>query len=296
MNKLKRFGKEQWTAYLFLFPAMLLLLAFVFLPSMYAFFVSLHDWNLLGGKKFIGLGNYIRLAEDDYFWNSLRRSVFYASIAVPLVFVFSFCLALIVRHLGRWSNFFRTVFFFPNLISTVISVLLFRFILESAPSGLMNYVIGFFGFDPVSWLGTTEGSWFGLINVFFWTSVGFYMLIMLSGLLDIPVDYYEAAYIDGANRWHSFWRITVPQMKNAMVFVFIVNIINAFQFFDLFLLMTKGGPARSTEITVLYIYNLGFGELRLGYASAISFLLFLLVFLLTILQVKLFRVNQSVNQ
>ncbi|NQX67231.1 sugar ABC transporter permease [Paenibacillus alba] len=293
MNK---WGREQWIAYLFMSPAVLLLLAFVFFPSGYAFFVSLHDWNLLGGRKFIGFGNYARLLNDTYFWRSLGRSILYASIVVPLVFVFSFGLALLVRHIGKSSNFFRTVFFFPNLVSTVISVLIFRFILDSAPSGLMNYLIGFLGFEPVSWLGTTSGSWFGLINVFFWTSIGFYMLIMLSGLLDIPVDYYEAAHIDGANRWHSFWHITVPQMKNSMVFVFIVNIINAFQYFDLFLIMTKGGPARSTEITVLYIYNLGFGELRLGYASAISFLLFLLVFVLTLVQVKLFRVNKSVNQ
>lgn len=293
---MRKFGKEQWTAYLFLTPAILLLCAFVFFPSVYAFFVSLHDWNMLGGKKFIGLDNYARILKDEYFWNSLRRSVFYAAIVVPLVFVFSFALALMVRHLGRWSNIYRTLFFFPNLISTVICVLIFRFILDSAPAGLMNYIISWFGIDPVSWLGTTGGSWFGLINVFFWTSIGFYMLIMLSGLLDIPGDYYEAAEIDGANRWVAFWRITVPQMKNTMVFVFIVNIINAFQFFDLFLIMTKGGPARATEITVLYIYNLGFGELRLGYSSAISFLLFLLVFVLTILQVKVFRVNQSVNQ
>lgn len=280
--------REALTAYLFLLPDALGLLVFAIVPIGYALFISLHDWNALSPMRWTGLDNYRRLARDPQFWDSLRITFVYALAYVPAVFALALAMALLVNRQLPGMRVFRALFFVPVVLSLVVSSLMWKFIFDERV-GLLNHLIGLFGFEPVAWLGSVELALPSIIVVSVWIQMGYFMIIFLAGLQDIPRAYYDAAAIDGANPWQGFWHVTLPLLRPTSLFVVVILLIQAFQVFDPIWVITKGGPANATQATVVFVYQQAFQYLNLGYGSAAAFVLFLVILAFSLLQFRLFR-------
>jgi multiple sugar transport system permease protein len=241
--------------------------------------------------QWAGLSNYVRLFADGQFWSSLKTTALYTVFYVPIVYCLSLCLALLVNQRLPLMRFFRTVFFVPVVLSLVVSSLMWKYIFDER-AGLLNYLLGFIGIPPQPWLGSVELALPAIIIVSLWIQMGYFMVIFIAGLQDIPREYYEAARIDGANRWQMFWRITLPLLKPTSLFVIVISLIGSFQVFDQIWVMTKGGPANATQVTAIYIYQQAFQYLNLGYGSAIAFVLFVIILGFSLLQFKLLGTTQ----
>ena len=281
---------ERITGYAFLLPDLLGLLIFVVGPIAYAFFLSFHDWNAFSSMKYAGVSNYIRLWRDPQFWSSLKVTAIYTFTYVPLLFSISLALAVLVSQKLPLMRVFRTIFFIPVVLSLVVSALMWKFIFDEQV-GFLNYLLKLVGLSPQPWLGSVELALPAIIIVSIWIQMGYFMVIFLAGIQDIPSLYYDAAKIDGANGLQTFWNITFPLLKPTSLFVIVILIINSFQVFDQIWVMTRGGPASATEVTVIYIYRQAFQFLNLGYASAIAFVLFLIILVFSLIQFRLFRTN-----
>lgn len=280
--------KEWMTAYGFLLPNIIGLSVFVFFPIVYAFFISLHDWNLLSPKEFTGFSNYVALMNDSQWWDSIRRTLIYAAVYVPSLFCLALFFAVILSHLkGKLLNSVRTLYLMPFAITSVISAVVWMFLLDPR-NGFINNVIGYFGIPPQQFLGSTDQALISIIVVMIWINLGYNMIIFLASIKDIPKDFYEAADIDGATKRQKFRHITFPLLRDISIFILVITTIGSFQVFDQVQVMTKGGPANATEVSVLYIYKQSFQLLNMGYASALAFVLFLIIFVLSILQLRLF--------
>ncbi|GMA15326.1 sugar ABC transporter permease (plasmid) [Deinococcus metallilatus] len=284
----RRERRERWTAALFLAPDVIGLAVFVVLPIVAALVISFTNWNALGSPSWVGAANYQRLLADPVFWSSLRVTALYTVIYVPLVFAVSLGLALLANQRLPLIGAFRTIFFVPVVLSLVVTGLMWRFIFDEQV-GLLNYALSLVHLPPRAWLGDVNLALPAIIVVSVWINMGYYMTIFLAGLQDIPREYYEAARIDGAGGWQSFWRITLPLLRPTSLFVLVVTLIGSFQVFDQIWVMTKGGPADATQVTVIYIYKQAFQYLSLGYASAIAFALFLVIFVVSLAQFWLVR-------
>lgn len=284
----RREARERVTASLFLAPDVIGLAVFVVLPILGALLISFTNWNALGSPSWTGLANYQRLLVDPAFWSSLRVTALYTVIYVPLVFAVSLGLAVLANQRLPLIGVFRTIFFVPVVLSLVVTGLMWRFIFDEQV-GLLNYGLGLLGLPPHAWLGDVNLALPAIIVVSVWINMGYYMTIFLAGLQDIPREYYEAATLDGANSWQAFWRITLPMLRPTTLFVLVVTLIGSFQVFDQIWVMTKGGPADATQVTVIYIYKQAFQYLSLGYASAIAFALFLVIFVVSLIQFWLLR-------
>jgi multiple sugar transport system permease protein len=282
---------EPITGYLFLFPDFLGLLIFLIIPIAYAFLISLHDWNGLSSMRWSGIENYLKLFADSQFWDSLKITAIYTLIYVPVLYTISLGLALLVNQRLPFMRFFRTIFFVPVVLSLVVSSLMWKYIFDER-SGLLNFLIGLVGIPPQPWLGSVELALPSIIIVSVWIQMGYFMVIFIAGLQDIPREYYEAARIDGANRWQMFLRITLPLLKPTSLFVIVISLISSFQVFDQVWVMTKGGPARATQVTAVYIYQQAFQYLNLGYGSAVAFVLFIVILSFSLIQFRLLRTNQ----
>lgn len=276
------------TGYAFLLPDLVGLLVFVIFPILYAFYISLNHWNALSPMRWAGLGNYSRLFTDWQFWDSLRITAIYTVSYVPILFAVSLGLALLVTQRLPAMTFFRTLFFIPVVLSLVVSSLMWKYIFDER-AGLLNYLLGFIGIDRQPWLGSVELALPAIIIVSVWIQMGYFMVIFIAGLQDIPRIYYDAAKIDGANFWQSFWHITLPLLKPTSLFVVVISLIGSFQVFDQIWVMTQGGPAGATRVTVVYIYQQAFQALNLGYGSAMAFALFLVILVVSLIQFRLLR-------
>jgi ABC-type sugar transport system permease subunit len=283
-----RRGQQRLVGYGFLLPDLIGLTVFVVLPIIGAFYISLHDWTGIGNQRWAGLGNYETLVHDKAFLDSLKITAIYTFSFVPLLFAFSLGLALLVNQGLKLTGAMRTAFFAPYMVSLVISSVIWSFMLQD-PAGVLNVIIGWFGFEPQAWLGSTNLALISVILVTLWQSVGYSMIIFLAGLQDIPRVYYEAAKVDGAGPWRRLVSITLPLLKPTSVFVLIISVIGAFQLFDPIFVMTQGGPANATTTTVYYIYQQAFQFLQLGYASALSVVLFLIILAFSLVQLRVFR-------
>lgn len=284
----RRKRREIVTGYSFLLPDFLGLLIFVIGPIIYALYLSFHDWNALSPKSWAGFSNYRKLWRDPQFWSSLRITAIYTLAYVPILFSVSLGLAVLLHRRLPLMEFFRTIFFVPVVLSLVVSSLMWKYIFDEQV-GLLNYLLQIVGIQPQPWLGSVELALPAIIVVSVWIQMGYFMVIFLAGLQDIPGLYYDAAKIDGASGWQTFWRITFPLLKPTSLFVVVIILINSFQVFDQIWVMTKGGPASATEVTVIYIYQQAFQFLNLGYASAIAFVLFIIILVFSLLQFRLFR-------
>ena len=269
-------------------PDLLGLLVFVVGPILYALFLSFHEWNAFSSPAFVGFDNYQRLWGDPQFWSSLRVTALYTFSYVPIVFAVSLGLAVLVSQRLPFIGMFRTLFFVPVVLSLVVSALMWKFIFDERV-GFLNYLLNLVGLPSQPWLGSVELALPAIVMVSVWIHMGYYMVIFLAGIQDIPKLYYDAAKIDGASALQAFWHVTLPLLKPTSLFVIVILLINSFQVFDQIWVMTKGGPASATEVTVIYIYRQAFEFLNLGYASASAFVLFLIILVFSLVQFRLFR-------
>ncbi|HTP57825.1 MAG TPA: sugar ABC transporter permease [Spirochaetia bacterium] len=285
--------QEALSAYAMLLPDVAGLLVFVFIPIVYAFVVSLHSWNGLKPWVFTGADNYKRLLADSVFWKSLLTTVRYAVLYVPSVFVLSFGLAILVNSIrGTKQQVFRTLLFVPFAISTVVAALAWSFIYDPM-RGYLNGFLALFRVPAQPFLGAMEQALPSVAVVGIWLVIGYYMVIFLAAIKDIPQTYFEAAEIDGANPWQKLIYITIPSVRDSSLFVAIVTTIGSFQVFDQIQVMTRGGPAAATNVTVYYIFRQAFEISELGYASATAFILFLIIMALTLVQLRVFSPAQT---
>jgi len=283
-----RRGQQRLVGYGFLLPDIIGLAVFVALPILGAFYISFHDWSGIGAREWIGLQNYEDLLDDAAFRDALRVTAIYTAVFVPLLFSISLALALLVNQGLKLTGFFRSAYFAPFMVSLVVSSVLWGFMLQN-PAGVVNEIIGLVGIDPQPWLGSRRFALASVIVVTLWQGVGYSMIIFLAGLQDIPRVYYEAATIDGAGAWKRFRYITLPLLKPTSLFVGLISFIQALQVFDPMYVLTQGGPAGATTTAVFYIYETAFEFLQLGYASALSIVLFVIILVFSLLQLRVFR-------
>lgn len=275
--------REGWIALLFLLPNALGFLVFSVLAIVAAFVLSFFDWDLLLGAKFNGIANYIQLLSDDVFRAALLNTVYFVVVSVPLTVIIGLAVAVLVNQPLRGMTFFRSVFLLPYITLTVAISLVWKW-LYLPDVGLINHVLSIFGFHGPAWLTDPIWAMPGIIMLSVWKSFGYNMVLFLAGLQGIPQNLYEAAAIDGANRWQRFRHVTIPLLSPVTFFVVVISTIGSFQVFDQALVMTQGGPGTATTTLVLYIYQVGFQSYHMGYASAIAWVLFAIVFVFTLIQ------------
>ncbi|MDR6550951.1 sugar ABC transporter permease [Paenibacillus qinlingensis] len=280
-------------AFFFLLPTALILSLFVFWPILNSFWLSLHQWSLLeSDHPYTGLSNYIQLMQDERFWNSVRNTIYFTVGSVPLGIICSLLLALLCNLTLKGMNFFKAIYFLPVISSFAVLSIIWSFLMDP-DIGLISYYFHLIGFSVTGWLRDPTLAMPAVILIAIWKNVGFNMVIFMAGLQGISVSLYEAAKIDGANTIQKFWHITVPSLTQTTLFVIIISIIASFQVFDQVFVMTHGGPLFSTETIVYYIYHQGFELLDMGYASSAAWFLFIVVFLITLTQLKLFKYNET---
>ncbi|MGW9586289.1 carbohydrate ABC transporter permease [Microbacterium sp. NPDC055455] len=285
-------GRRALTAWLFLTPALLVLLAFTLYPMAQAVYLSLTDYNLIRAAEWVGLANYAELLQDPAFWNAFGNTVLYALVVTPVTVVLALLFALMLNRSFTGRAFARTAIFLPFIVSLGIIAIAWAFLLD--PNiGLLSYWLSLIGITPEQgWLTDPRYAMAAVMIVGVWKNVGFYMVIYLAGLQSIPVDMYEAARLDGAGPWQRFRSITLPLLSNQTLLVSVLALIATLQAFDQIWVMTRGGPFFRTETLVMLIYREGFQELRFGYASAISFVLLVFVFVLSMIQFGFLRRKQ----
>lgn len=293
-NKLNAlYKKEEKTAWLMLLPNSLGLMIFVFIPIIFAFYISFHSWNGLTEMKFLGIKNYLKLFRDTSFLKSLLVTLKYALMYVPAIFFLSILFATLVHAItNKMQQVVRTVIFFPYCVSAVISGLLWGFLFDPL-NGYINQILRIVGLPSQAFLGDPKQALTCIAVTSVWINVGYNMIIMLAAIKDIPKDYYEAASIDGANAFQKFIKITLPQLKNATSFVLVLSTINSFQVFDQIKILTSGGPNSSTTTTVYNIFQQAFEQNKLGYASAQAFILFIVLMILSLIQLKVMSAQES---
>lgn len=285
-------------AWLFLAPALVGFLLIVAYPFAYAFWMGLHEWPVFGAKEFIWFENYARMWRDPLFWKSLRITLGWTVGVVPVTIVISLAVALLLNDEGlKGRNFFRMIYFIPVMTNMVAAAFVWRWLFEPT-NGVVNYFLRLLGVTQTpGWLADPHWALVAMMAVAVWKQVGFAMVVLLAGLQTVPKFIYEAAAIDGTNRWQKFWKITVPLINPTIVFLVVMMVINALRVFTIPYVMSAGGftnqapggPLDSTRVFVLHIYDLGFRKFDLGYASATSFSLLLLILVVTLVQMKLLQ-------
>jgi multiple sugar transport system permease protein len=284
-------GETGWNRWkwviVFLGPSLVGLLIFVVLPILSSLWYAFNDWNLLSPPEFIGLDNFKELLADASFWSALRTTITFIAIYVPLVFVLGLGLALLLNQKLRGIIIVRTATFLPVVASWVVVSLIWKWIFN--PSyGLVNYGLGLLGITGPAWLFEPNFAIVAMVITSVWKDVGYIALLYLGGLQNISEIYYEAARIDGANRWHNLRFITLPLLSPTMFFVLITLLINYFQMFEQVWLMPMRDSAadRQVEVIVTEVVKNAFSYNRMGYASAMSWVLFVLIFLITFIQLR----------
>ncbi|HYU17380.1 MAG TPA: sugar ABC transporter permease [Chloroflexota bacterium] len=281
--------QDYLTGYLFLLPALAGLLLFSVVPLFYALFISLHYWDTFrGALGFVGLENYQALLGDATFWRAMRNTAYYALWQVPLQSVLALGLAMLIQRPLRGIGFFRAAYYLPVVISMVVASALWRIILDSE-SGLVNSVLAAVGLPRQPFLLSPTLTLPTLGVALSWKWVGFSMMVFLAGLQAIPRDYYEAAQIDGASAWQSFWRITLPLLRRPGAFVVVTTSVNAFKLFTPIYIITQGGPQESTTTIVYEVFQNAFRWNKLDVAAAMGFALLLVLLLLTAVQLRWLR-------
>lgn len=270
-------------------PSMLVISIFVLYPIVQSLWMSLHDWNILRNTKdFLGLANYAKAFGDERFVRALTNTLVYTLTYVPSLVLGSLLVAVFINYQFTASGFFKSLLFLPAITSMAIVAIIFRFLLDG-DIGLVSIYLRNLGLPVKDFLRNPDTAMASVVFTGVWRWLGFNMVIILSGLNSIPDSLYEAAEIDGAGRVRQFFSISLPLLMPTMSFVIITNLISSFQVFDQIYVMTKGGPLFSTEVLVYYIYYRGFNVFDMGYASAMAFLLFCMILVLTLIQLKGFR-------
>jgi multiple sugar transport system permease protein len=281
----------RYAAWLFAAPALLVIGVFFFLPVLGALAVSLTDFDLyaladIRNLRFVGLGNYWHLVHAPEFWRAVGNTVYFVALGVPLSLGTSLATALLVNsRLTLARGFFRTAFFAPVVTTLVAVAVVWRYLLHTR-YGFLNYALVHIGIHPIDWLGDPHWALPAIILFAIWKNFGYNMVIFIAALQGIAPDLYEAARLDGATLWQEFSRITLPMLRPTLLLVSVLTVAGYFQLFAEPYVMTQGGPVQSTVSVLYYMYEQGFKWWDLGSASAVAFLLFLMILAVTALQVR----------
>jgi multiple sugar transport system permease protein len=273
-----------WVAF-FLLPSAVPLVLFTVIPMVASIWISLQKWNLISPATFVGMANYTKLLKDPQTWSIFGHTVEYLVGYLPLVYLGGLGLAVALNKRLAGRSFFRAAIFLPVITSWVVVALVWQWLLNPT-HGVVNAVLGALGMGQPGWW--TDPTWAmpSIILASAWKDLGFVMVILLAGLQAIPGDLYEAATVDGATGWQKFRRITLPLLSPSTFFVIVISLINGFQVFDQVYVMTGGGPEGATQVVVGQIYNLTFRYGRAGEAAALSWLLFVVILIITALQLR----------
>ena len=275
--------RDRVWAFILLMPNFIVFLMFLLIPLAASFFFSFTKWDLMTPMQWVGFANYIELFKDETFLKSLWNTIYFTLGTVPTGVIISLFLAIALNQRIKGIKIFRAAYFLPVIASFVAAALVWSWI-YNPEFGLLNYFLSIIGIKGPSWLNSLNWAMPSIILTTIWKGLGFNMLLFLAGLQGIPESYYEAADIDGAKWFSKFLHITVPLLSHTTLFVVIISIINSFQGFDLVYMMTYGGPARSTSVLVFYLYQNAFRYFRMGYASAIAYVLFFLILFFALIQ------------
>lgn len=280
----------------FLAPSMAGFLLLSAIPIILSLVVSFTSWSGLKGinilsadfwqKNFIGFDNYNKILSTKEFWNSLLHVGYYIILYIPLMLTAALGIAALLNKPRKGTSFYRVLFYIPVLTSWVAGAIVWKWVLDPQ-YGILNNMLTGIGIDGPAWLQNADWAMFGIVLASVWKDMGFYGLIFLSGLKNINPEYYEAAQMDGAGKAKQFFRITLPMLSPMIFFALVISLINAFMLFPQVMIMTNAGPYGSTQVIVERIYNYGFSYHKMGYASALSWLLFIIVFAFTFVQQKL---------
>src|SRR4051794_28607462 len=292
-------SRRAWTPWAFLAPYLVLFVAFVLLPIVLGLWISLHSWDFtLPGKPFVGLDNYKALLQPDSltfkpFWNSMKATGIFVLFTVPLLLVVPLAVALVMNQRFKGRNLFRSIFFAPYVLGVAVVGVLWRFLLD-ANIGLVNNLLGAIGLpDATPWLSSLPEAWVSLVGVTIWWTLGFNAVIFLAGLQDVPGELYEAAEVDGAGAWSRFWHVTLPALRPVTMFVTMVTIIASTNMFGQSYIMTNGAPGQSTRTAIFYIVDTGLKNFQMGEAAAASWVLTLVLMVMSVVVFGIFREREG---
>lgn len=293
--------EEVRMAWLFSAPALIFLFVFLVIPFIMALGLAFTNQRLIPNPnlptRFIGLENFIRLLSDKAFHRGLLNNFYFVAVVVPVQTALALALAVLINQKIKGMNFFRTIYFAPVVTAMTVIAIVWAF-LYNPGAGLVNaflQAISFGRLGPFNWLLDTKLVFPAIMVLSIWQGAGFQMIIYLAGLQEIPRELYEAASVDGATPWQQFWGITLPQLRNTSIFVVLATTVLAFKLFDQVKVMTNGGPQNASMTTMLHVVEKGWGELKVGYASAISIVFFLIVLAVSIIQRRFMREERAVD-
>lgn len=284
------FNEEARTAWLFLFPSMVGFIVFYAVPFVRGLMVSFTNWDMLQDPQFVGLQNYARLIQDPDFWNALRVTFLYVLWNIPIQTTIALVLAVLMDRLTR-SSLLRGVLVLPWLMPNVVVALLFLWLMDPM-LGIINVVVTGLGFQSIPFLGSVGLAIPSIALINIWRHVGYTALLIFAGLQTIDHSVYEAGSVDGASEPRMFWSITLPLLRPVLVFVLVTTIVGSFQIFDTVAITTKGGPVNATKVINWLIYEQAFVRFNMGYATAISVVLFLILVVVSLTQMRLMRAGE----
>ena len=282
---------EAITALFFILPSMIGFIAFYAVPAVRGLMISFTNWDLLRDPKYIGFQNYADLFQDAEFLNALKVTVYYVVLNIPLQTLLALVIAVMMHRLTQ-SMLIRSIIILPWLMPPVVVGLLWLWLLDPALGVINSWITGM-GLPMIPFLNLPKFAMPSIAMINIWQYVGYTALLIFAGLQSIPGSVYEAASIDGASESRMFWRITVPLLRPVLVFVVVTSVIGSFQIFDTIAITTKGGPVNATKVINWLIYGTAFERFKMGYATAISVVLFLILVVVSIIQMRLSRANES---
>ncbi|MFN8528644.1 MAG: sugar ABC transporter permease [Anaerolineae bacterium] len=281
-----------YVPYLFLIPGLALYLVWTVYPLLYQLYISFFDWRIMPNQvsEFVGLQNYQNVLTDRTFWLAMKNTAGYAVVTVAGQMIVGLALAFLVNRVIIGKRFFRTVYYIPVVTSWVVVSFLFIYLFSPGNSGLINFVLVKLGLiaEPVSWMAQSDTAWIAIYSLGIWKGMGWAMVIFLAALQGIPPELYEAAAIDGAGEWARLRYMTLPLIRRTIFFVFVALMIGGFQVFISVLLITGGGPLHRTEVALTYMFDQAFGNLHFGYGAALSYILAIVIVLVSVAQRWLF--------
>ncbi len=277
-----RWQETKW-AYLFLLPNLALFTAFTVYPVFASFFYSLNRWDLHSPMQYIGLGNYRALFADEIFRQVMFNTFYFTAGVIPFQTVLGLMIAVGLNQKLRFMTFYRAVYFVPVVTSAIAVSMVWQWMYQPQ-FGVINSLLGYIGIEGPNWLFSTRWAMPAVILLSIWKNVGYSVVLYLAALQGVPESLYESAMIDGANAWQRFLKITIPMISPTTFFIIVLSVIGSFQSFDQVYILTQGGPSRSTSVIAHYLYQNGFQFFAMGYAAAIAYVLFALLFILTLIQ------------
>ena len=285
---------EAFWGYVFLTPNLLATIIFLFIPIIYSLYLSFHKWDMINEPEFVGLSNFLeRIPRDEQFWISITNTAVYSVVSIPLGIVLALIVAWFLSGKLKGTGFFRTIIFVPVVLSMVAVSMVWRWLLNG-DYGVINYFLHSMGLETINFLGDERYAMMSVVVIGVWKSLGFNMIILISALKEVPVSLYEAAEIDGASNVQKFLKIALPLIYPSLFFVTIMAVINSFQVFDIIYTTTQGGPGTATQVIYYLIWQNAFKFFDMGYASALSWIVFIVIFVLTMLQMHFSKKRMNI--